>query len=260
MLRAIQRLRFRIPRSAGMVFSPATQTIAWICLAVFLVQSVADRLVFPEGYRLGHLLSFAFGLHWPLLAKGCFWQPITYNFMHGSWLHLALNLFSLLFFGSAVEQLIGTRRFWVLFLVSGMVGGLGWMLFNWLEPTFWLSIQNLPGDIWPRLAQRWAEQQPIGAFGVCIGASAAVFGLIGAYAALCPERELLLLLFFVIPIRMKARTLAILLMIFTVIQLTVGWGQIAYAAHLVGGIAGYLLALKWRGLFIFPHAKMPVGY
>jgi membrane associated rhomboid family serine protease len=234
-------------------FSPAATRIAWICLAVFLIQSVAHRLQFPGGYRFGTLLEMVFGLHWPLLRAGCFWQPITYNFLHGSWLHLFLNMFSLLFFGSAVEWLTGTRRFWLLYLLSGILGGLGWMLFNGLEPHLWLFLGRLPGDFWAPLAQRWAERQPIGAFGVCIGASAAVFGLIGAFAALCPERKLFLLLFFIIPLRLKARTLALLLMAVTLIQLMVGWGEVAYAAHLVGGIVGYLLGRNWRGLVVLPH-------
>ncbi|NLO69339.1 MAG: rhomboid family intramembrane serine protease, partial [Bacteroidales bacterium] len=49
-----------------------------------------------------------------------------------------------------------------------------------------------------------------------------------------------------------ARTLALLLMAITLVQLVVGWGQVAYAAHLVGGLAGYLLARRWRDLFVLP--------
>jgi membrane associated rhomboid family serine protease len=51
---------------------------------------------------------------------------------------------------------------------------------------------------------------------------------------------------------LKARTLALLLMAITLVQLVVGWGQVAYAAHLVGGLAGYLLARRWRDLFVLP--------
>ncbi len=247
-----RRHPFVFRRPVWMRFSPAVTTIGWICLAVFLVQWVSGGLELPEGHRFGPLFSTVFGLHWPLLKAGCFWQPVTYMFLHGSWFHLALNMLSLLFFGSAVEHFIGTRRFWTLFLVSGVVGGIGWMIVNWLEPAFWLNVHRLPGAFWPVLAQRWAEQQPIGAFGVCVGASAGVFGLIGAFATLCPERELLLLVFFVIPVRMKARTLALLLMVVTVVQLVAGWGQVAYAAHLAGGLAGCLLALNWRRRVIVP--------
>ena len=253
------RQRLAFSRIAWPHFSPAVVTIAAICTAVFLIQSVANHLIFPPGHRLGNLLNYVFGLHWPLLRSGCFWQPVTYNFLHGSWWHLALNMLTLLFFGSAVEMLVGTRRFWTLYLVAGIVGGIGWMIFNGLEPAFWLAVQRLPGPIWIGLAQRWAEQQPIGPFGVCIGASAAVFGLIGAFATLCPDRELLLLVLFVIPVRMRAKRLAVLLMLVTVAQLVIGWGQVAYAAHLAGGLAGFLLARRWRELLILPRSMVWVA-
>ena len=129
-------------------FSPAATQIAWICLAVFVIQFITLHIQLPPGYRFGNLLTLVFGLHWPLLRAGCFWQPVTYNFLHGSWVHIFLNLFSLLFFGSAVERLIGTRRFWLLYLASGVIGGLGWMLFNWLEPHFWIALSQLPGEHW----------------------------------------------------------------------------------------------------------------
>ena len=38
----------------------------------------------------------------------------------------------------------------------------------------------------------------------------------------------------------------------TLVQLVVGWGQVAYAAHLAGGLAGYLLARRWRDIFVLP--------
>ena len=217
--------------------SPAVGTIAVACAVVFLAQSVAMRLEFPPGILLGNILVSVFGLHWPLLAKGCFWQPVSYAFLHGSLMHLALNMFTLIFFGPAVEGLIGSRRFWGLYLLGAVVGGVGWMIFNWLEPSFWLTLQKLPGDYWMELAQRWAEQQPIGEFGVCIGASAAVFA---------PARRLTLLLFFVIPLNMSARTLAVVLMVATVVLMVVGWGQVAHSAHLVGGVTGWLMGRRWR--------------
>lgn len=236
--------RWRWQAPGGLRFGPVAATIAAICVGVFLVQQVTARAQFAPGFNFGTLLTYIFGLHWPLFSEGFFWQPVTYNFLHGSWLHLALNLFSLLFFGSAVEQLVGRGRFWTLFLASGIVGGLGWMLFDWLEPLLWARVQHWPGPLWARLAQRWAEHQSVGRFGVCVGASAGVFGLIGAFAALCPRRELIMLLFF-IPVRMRARQVALLLMCVTLAELIGGRGQVAYAAHLFGGFAGYLLAHRW---------------
>ncbi|MDD5705875.1 MAG: rhomboid family intramembrane serine protease [Kiritimatiellae bacterium] len=242
------RLRQFLWRIAGRVplpaFGPAALTIASICVGIFAVQEVSARVQFAPGYGFDTCLTYIFGLHWPLLAKGFVWQPVTYSFLHGSWVHLALNMFSLLCFGSAVEQLVGRGRFWRLFLVSGAIGGLGWMLFDWVEPMLWAHVQTWPGAIWSRLAQRWAEHQAIGRYGICVGASAGVFGLIGAFAALCPRRELLILLLFV-PLRMRARQVALLLMCITVGELIAGRGQVAYAAHLFGGLGGYLLARRW---------------
>jgi len=67
-----------------------------------------------------------------------------------------------------------------------------------------------------------------------------VFGIIGAFAALFPHRQLTLLLFFVIPVTTSARTLAIVFGIATLLMLAMGGGGVAHAAHLAGGIAGYL--------------------
>ncbi len=231
--------------SPWLQFTPAVKAIAIAALAVQIVLSVLHGLEYSEELNCGVLIYDIFGLHWPLLRSGCFWQPLSYAFLHGSWLHLTLNMVTLLFFGSAVEALVGTRRFWQLYLVSAVVAGLGWMLFNWLEPTIWLGLQHLPGSFWGPWVQRWAEQQPIGAYGTCVGASGAVFGLIGAYAALAPRRKLLVLLFFVIPLKLQARTLALLVMAITLVQLVIGWGQIAYSAHLIGCLAGWLLARRW---------------
>ena len=224
-------------------FGPAALTIAAISLVIFGVQQVAQRVMLAQGLTFNEAFTLLFGLHWPLFARGFIWQPLTYNFLHGSWLHLGLNLFTLLFFGSAVEYLLGRRTFWRFFLVSGIVGGLGWMAIDWVEPIFWQRL--LTGGWQPvvTMAERWFEMQTAGRHGVCIGASAGVFGLVGAFAALCPQRKLVMLIFFV-PVQMRARQVAILLMAITLVELVLSRAQVAYAAHLFGGLAGYLMARR----------------
>jgi len=71
------------------------------------------------------VLTLVFGLHWPLLRAGCFWQPVTYMFLHAGWMHLGLNMLTVLLFGSGLESEIGGRRFWRVFLWGGVLGGLG---------------------------------------------------------------------------------------------------------------------------------------
>ena len=238
-----------LPDLAG---APAVAAISSICVAVFAVQIVAARIPFPAGISLGTVLHYAFGLYLPLLSKGAFWQPVTYIFLHGSLLHIFFNLFTLIFFGAAVERIVGTRRFWGLFLLSGVLGGLGWMLFDYFEPSLWMWVQTLPHDIFRRLAQRWGESQTAGMpYNVCVGASAGVCGLIGAFAALFPEARLTVFLFYVIPVRLRSRTFAILLALLSLGAIVLSTGHVAHAAHLAGGIVGYLWARRRRPQMIF---------
>ena len=50
--------------------------------------------------------------------------PITYQFLHGGWMHLGINMLTLAAFGAPVERLLGVRRFVLFYLVCGVVAGL----------------------------------------------------------------------------------------------------------------------------------------
>ena len=218
--------------------------LAGVCLAVFAAQRIAGRADVLTGYSFADVLTFAFGLHGPLLARGFFWQPLTYLFLHGSLLHLAMNTVTVLFFGGALEEELGRRRFYGLFFVTGVLGGLGWLALDAAEPGL---ARLLESASWPgaaELAHRLTAAHAGGRFGVCIGASAAVFGLIGAYAALFPRRRVVVLLGW--PVQMRARTLALLLGAVTVAEMLLHRGQVAYAAHLAGGVAGYFVGRRLR--------------
>ena len=45
------------------------------------------------------------------------WQLLTYAFLHGSFLHLAFNMFALYMFGGAIELVFGSRRYLAYYLV-----------------------------------------------------------------------------------------------------------------------------------------------
>ncbi|MBS0541712.1 MAG: rhomboid family intramembrane serine protease [Proteobacteria bacterium] len=49
--------------------------------------------------------------------------PIAYQFLHGGWVHLGVNMLSLAAFGAPVERLLGPRRFVLFYLVTGIVAG-----------------------------------------------------------------------------------------------------------------------------------------
>lgn len=222
---------------------PGVRAITLICVAVFVVQCVSARIMFFD-IPVGALFDRLFGMFWPFAKCGAFWQPVTYAFLHGSLWHLLLNLFTLVFLGYAVEQIMGTPRFWGVFLVSSAVGGIGWMVFDYFEPHVWYAVSNL-GPVGLKLAQRWGEMQSAGqGFNLCVGASGGVFGLMGAFAALCPRQRLTLLLLYVVPVHLQARHVAVLLVLLNLVEMVSSFGHVAYVAHLLGGVVGYFLGLR----------------
>jgi len=135
------------------------------------------------------------------LARGYVWQLITYQFMHGGWLHLLGNCWVIYLFGQKLEPLLGGKKFLTLMLASGVAGGV---------------FQVMVALLWP---------QYFG--GAVVGASASGFGLVAAYALIFPEIELTLWLF---PVTFRARTLLL-------ISLGVALAGFAFPHTIMPGVA-----------------------
>ncbi len=154
------------------------------------------------------------------LEHGFVWQLVTYQFMHAGFLHILLNCWAIYVFGRVIEETLGPGKFLVLYFSSGVLGGL---------------VQVLGALIW---------SSHIG--GAVVGASAAALGLVAAFATLYPEQELTLLLFFVLPVTLRAKyllwgtaLLSTLCILFPDSWLAVVMGgNIAHAAHLGGMLTG----------------------
>ncbi|HAB18605.1 MAG TPA: rhomboid family intramembrane serine protease [Verrucomicrobiota bacterium] len=188
-----------------------TQGLVVANVLIFLGQLAADRYSrFP--------VAEWFALSLAGMKAGHLWQLLTYQFLHGGWLHLLLNCWALYVFGRELELNLGRARFLKLYLFSGILGGV---------------VQLLCSIFSPRL------------FGGAVeGASAGVFGLVAAFAALFPRRQLTLLIFFVIPATIRARTLFIAAVVVAVLGAVFTVDNVAHAAHL-GGMLGGLLYLNW---------------
>jgi membrane associated rhomboid family serine protease len=78
-----------------------------------------------------------------------------------------------------------------------------------------------------------------------VGASAGGAGLIAAFAVLYPRQQLFLLLFMIIPLKMRATTLLWVLVVSSLVGIVVPYGNMAHAAHLGGVAMGFLYT---RGL------------
>jgi len=174
-----------------------------------------------------HWLERALGLSGDGIRHGFFWQFFTYTFLHGNFMHLFTNMLLLYFAGREVEALVGARHFLTIYFGGGFVGALAQ-----------LTMTSLPPDA------------PL------IGASGCVFAVLIAFTTILPELELTCLLFFVIPIRIRARNLALLMvglsLAFILVPylnhlgnnavdlLSQGPVKIAHFAHLGGCLFGWL--------------------
>lgn len=144
------------------------------------------------------------------------YQFITYMFMHGGWWHLFFNMWSLMIFGNAVEQQVGTKRFVWYYLLCGI----GAALVN--QAMSWMGIIN-PAQL--------------------VGASGAIYGVMAAAAFFFPNAKL-----FIIPIPFPIK-LKYLVGFYTVVEMYLGITSIdgvAHFAHLGGILAGIIILLIWK--------------
>jgi len=173
--------------------------------AVQAIIAINIAVAFLQTVAFGGLSSvLAFD---PAAQPGHWWQAATYMFAHVSAWHLLANMYGLYLFGPRLEHAWGARKFVGFYLLAGL-GGVIFQL---------LVVHG----------------------GVLLGASAAVFGVMTAYAMQWPDDEVYFL--FVMP--MRVRTLIAGLVAFNLALGVLGTGtgtNIAYFAHLGGVIAAYL--------------------
>ncbi len=145
---------------------------------------------------------------------------ISYQFLHGGWIHLVGNMLYLWVFGRTVEDYLGSAKFLLLFLISGTIGG--------LAQVFWFS-SNAP----------------------IIGASASIAGIMGAYAIWFKRaqiRALLPIFFFWTSLTLPV---VVTLGLWFATNLFNGYAliidnsasDVAYFSHIVGFLFGVIVAL-----------------
>ncbi len=145
------------------------------------------------------------------------YQVVTHMFMHGGFWHLFMNMFGLYMFGRVLENSINSKRFFILYFLSGLgAAGLQFLVYY---------LQGTPGAM--------------------IGASGAIFGVVAAFAVLYPNVELMII---PIPVPVKAKYLIPGFMGLSIIMglSNVRGDVIAHFAHLGGAIIGFALIMFWR--------------
>ncbi len=148
------------------------------------------------------------------------WTFLTSMFMHAGFFHLMVNMLSLFFAGSLIEKIIGRRRYFWFYILSGVFAGAFFVLVSFL---FGVDLQSY-----------------------AVGASGALFGLIGLLMLLTPNLPVYIM-FIPIPVKMKYAAPGMLLLLW-VISLA-GNVSIGNTAHLGGLIAGLIYGLFLRSKY-----------
>ncbi|MBQ9411010.1 MAG: rhomboid family intramembrane serine protease [Bacteroidales bacterium] len=201
---------------------PVTRNLLYVNVIMF-VATLINR---------GFMQS-TFAMAFPLAADFRWWQPVTHMFMHDGFFHIFFNMYTLVMFGMVVERVLGTKRFLILYAITGF-GAVA--LHTGVE---FLQVQELikqyPGT---------SPQYIYNSIPHVLGASGAVYGVLVAFAMLYPEARMTLIF---PPVTLDAKWMVI---IFIGIELFTGITGtqmgVAHFAHLGGALFGWLTILYWK--------------
>ena len=149
-----------------------------------------------------------------ILAGNYIWTFITSIFMHGGFFHIFANMLSLMFIGSLVERILGHKRYLAFYTISGIFAALFFVALSLFFPADMNSY--------------------------AVGASGAIFGLIGLLMLLTPNLPVYLM-FIPIPIKMKYAAPGMLIVLWFISL--AGDVPIGNTAHLGGLIAGLVYGI-----------------
>jgi membrane associated rhomboid family serine protease len=145
--RGVQRASFE---GAG---AKVTKALIGINIGIYLAELIQGGGVYGVNSTI-----YEKGVLWaPFVAQGDWWRLLTAAFLHYGPFHLLLNMLGLFWFGTLLEQRIGSGRFLLIYLVSGLAGSAGALVLSPNSPT--------------------------------VGASGAIFGILGAGFVLERQRD-----------------------------------------------------------------------
>ncbi len=178
--------------------------------------------------------------------EGELWRLISYQFVHANVGHILFNMWALYFFGPAVEDVMGGKRFLAFYLVCGVAGALcssllaGLNLYSMLPDTPGViaevnhiaSLLGYEGQVSP-----W-QMVPL------VGASASIYGVMVATAFMYPHVQIALIF---PPITMKLRTFALAIIGIATATILFNWSNAGgEAGHLGGIIMGAAIMFVWK--------------
>ena len=190
-------------------YPSVTILLVALCVGAFAAQCIVELMLpDPEKDVLWRYLA----LDRNGIADGQYWKFVTFGFLHfGLWpFHIAANMLLLYLAGREVEPIVGRVHFLAIFAAGNVIGGL----------ADWLCMRGT----------------------TVVGVSAGVAAVIVAFTTILPELEVTMLLFFVVPLRLRAKHLAIALVAATGLLYFTRHMETAVTSTAVIGPAGMLAA------------------
>jgi len=207
-------------------FPRAIKTICIACISVFFLQTISALLFHEAGQR--------FWLDWfglapsSIVLHGRAWEPFTYLFLHGTFLHIFFNLLYLAMFGADLEHSWGAKRFYAYYFICGIGAGLIDMLVRTLLVVGGLakhSLLSIP----------------------TIGASGAIYGVLLAVAIVMPHRQVW---FFPLPVTVSMRIFVIVMGAIEFFGTIGSTGDgVSHVCHLGGMLVGYIYLRRGSHLY-----------
>ena len=217
--------------------TPIVLNLIIINVLVYLAQQLISPFDVTEWGSLHYFKSSLFKPH----------QIITHMFMHdkSGIAHLLFNMFTLWMFGTMLETYLGSKRFFIFYLICGLGAGiLTQLTIPYSADIFAKSAAGIQAALdnstdAAHVALAYKEQYSM------IGASGAIMGVMAAFAYLFPDTKMYVML---IPIPVKAKYVIPLLVLY---DLFGGLHQfegdnVGHFAHLGGAIVGFLIVLYWN--------------
>lgn len=201
----VQRVAHGVRRASFEgVGSKVTRLLIGINVAVYVAELATGGGVYGVNSKI-----YEKGVLWaPFVGDGDYWRLLTATFLHYGPFHLILNMLGLYWFGTLLERRIGSGRYLLLYFVSGLAGSAGALLVDPTQPT--------------------------------VGASGAIFGILGAGLVLEHQRDYVF--------GGSALGVIVMNLIFTFY-----WPNISIGGHL-GGLAGGAIATLGLSRFGRGHA------
>jgi rhomboid protease GluP len=139
-----------------------------------------------------------------LISDGEWWRLLTPMFLHGGIMHLLFNMFSLFIFGPELEKIAGKARFLTIYMLAGTFANIA---------TFFLQAPEYTS----------------------LGASGAIFGILGAFGAL---------VYYTKRILPQLRQIILPIIVISIVMTYIQPG-INTTAHITGLVVGFLIGLSY---------------